>query len=78
MSKQLIIDQKKQISIISETCNSLFDSKYQSIHDRSYLIPNQTLGISKEHVTLVIETLFIDKSIDQAISKHMKELGTLR
>jgi len=79
LSKKLLSEQKKQMMIISENCNSLIDTKYESIHNIAYLNkPNLISSFSKEDVIVKIETLFTDKLIAKAIENKMKELGSLR
>lgn len=79
LSKKLLSEQKKQMIIMSENCNSLIDNKYESIHNRAYLDkPNLISSNSKENVIVKIETLFTEKLIAKAIEKNMKELGSLR
>ena len=78
------LDNKVQLYFqkIGGTISDLVDSKYSSVHDRTYLTPiaaNTSIGVkSKEEVLLTIELVINDKSINEYIKKYIDELSLIR
>jgi len=77
-----LVDRKIELFFqeIGGTINDLVDSKYLSIHDRTYLTPtaNTPIAKTKEEVQLTVELVINDKSIDENIKKYIDELSLIR